>query len=634
MKRKTIALCVTGFDWEKESRIVDGVWRTCIDKDINLLVFVNLLRKQPVFSDKPYSESILNGESEIFDLINYDLVDGVLILGDTMIRESIIDDISKRAEAKNIPVINVADPDHHLKHNVLLSDRNAMELCIRHLVEVHGFTKINFIGGFPGNYETETRLAAYKKVLDEHGIPFEEKRVGYGEFWRKAYDVTEEFLKDGEPPEAIACASDMMAIFCMERLKSHGYRIPEDITVTGFDGIKESELYSPALTTSRHAYGNSGVKAVEMLENIWAGMEISDDLIVESELIARCSCGCVPKKERVEDFYDEQILYRNKNLEFSHLLIDMNARFAAAETSEELFADCITGSDFFHMKDLYVCISSYFEKSEDDGISADTSCFADEMVCMLDRQGKVPVGTEFSSKELVPVKHLLDGDKMVFIAFSPLYYRDNIMGYLAYEPGYVGGSGDLFTTWVLNIANNAGSFYMKKQLKYVVKKLENLHVRDPLTDLYNRRGMNSFGGKVAADAVKNKSTITVFSVDIDNLKPINDNYGHSSGDNAICRAALAIKEAMPESSVCCRTGGDEFVVISSGLEKGSEKQYINTIAQQLDGYNSKSNMPYNVSCSCGYYTADSSEFESLEKMITLADMEMYKVKSAKKAGRS
>ena len=145
--------------------------------------------------------------------------------------------------------------------------------------------------------------------------------------------------------------------------------------------------------------------------------------------------------------------------------------------------------------------------------------------------------------------------------------------------------------------------------------------------------MNSFGGKVAADAVKNKSTVTVFSVDIDNLKPINDNYGHSSGDNAICRAALAIKEAMPDSSVCCRTGGDEFVVISSGLEKGSEKQYINTIAQQLDGYNSESDMPYKVSCSCGYYTADSSEFESLEKMITLADMEMYKVKSAKKAGR-
>ena len=633
MKRKTIALCVTGFDWEKESRIVDGVWRTCLDKDINLLIFVNLLRKQPVYTERPYSESILNGESEIFDLINYDLVDGVLILGDTMIRESIIDEVADRAEAKNVPVINVADPDHPLDHNILLSDRNAMELCVRHLVEEHGLTKINFIGGFPGNYETEIRLAAYKKVLEEHGIPFEEKRVGYGRFWRKAYDVTEDFLKEGDLPEAIACASDMMAFFCMDCLKSHGYRIPEDIIVTGFDGIKESELYSPTLTTSRHAYGRAGVEAVKTLERIWAGEEVSRDLYVESELITRQSCGCVPKKDRKEDFYGEQVAFRTRNLEFNHTLIDMNTRLAAAENSEELFADCISGADFFYMKNLYVCISSYFEKSEDDGISADTTRIAEDMVCMLDRQGKVPVRTEFRSKDLVPIKNFLDGEKMVFMAFSPLYYRDDIMGYLAYEPSYVGGSGDLFTTWVLNIANNAGSFYMKNQLKYVVKKLENLYVRDPLTELYNRRGMNSFGEDLVADAVRKNSTITVFSVDIDDLKPINDNYGHQSGDNAICRAALSIKTAMPDESVCCRTGGDEFVVISSRLEKGMEKQYIESIEKKLNSYNNESGMPYKVSCSCGFYTVDGSKFESLEKMITLADIEMYKSKTAKKAGR-
>ena len=633
MKRKTIALCVTGFDWEKESRIVDGVWRCCLEKDINLLIFASLLRKQPLNSEQTYSESIINGESEIFDLINYKLVDGVLILGDTIIRDKVISDIASRAEVNGVPVVNIADPSHPLRHNVLLSDRNAMELCVSHLVEEHGLTKINFIGGFPGNYETETRLAAYRKVLESHGIPFEPERVGYGEFWRKAYDVTEGFLKNGELPEAIACASDTMAFFCMDCLKTHGYKIPEDIIVTGFDGIKESELYSPTLTTARHAYGTSGYEAVAVLEKLWAGEDVREDIYVDSELISAQSCGCVPKKQRLEDFYEDQIASRTKNLEFNHGLIKMDTRLAAAETSEQLFANCIVGADFFHLKKLYVCISAHFEQSEDDGISADTSRIADDMMCMFDRTGEVPVGSCFKSQDLVPVKDLLYGDEMVFMAFSPLYYRDDIMGYLAYEPSFVGGAGDLFTTWVLNLANNAGSFYMKNQLSYVVKKLENLYVRDPLTELYNRRGMNSFGGRLAADAVKNGKSLTVFSVDIDDLKPINDTYGHRSGDNAICRAALSVRSAMPEGSVCCRTGGDEFVVICAGLSKGSEKEYISFIDQQLKRYAEESGTPYRVSCSCGYATVDSGEYEGLEKMITQADMEMYKVKTAKKAGR-
>lgn len=632
MKRKTIALCVTGFDWEKESRIVAGIWRQCLAEDINLLVFASLLRKKEINAGE-YSDSIIKGETEIFELMNYDMIDGIILLGDTFIVDGVTERISERAKARDIPVINVADPVHPIDHNVLLSDRGAMELCVRHLVEDHGLRKINFIGGFPGNPETEYRLAAYKKVLEDNGIPFEPERVGYGEFWKKAVDVTEEIIAKGELPEAIACASDTMAFFCMDTLKAHGYRIPEDIIVTGFDGIRECEEYSPSLTTVRHAYETAGNEAVAAMERLWAEEDIGAEVYVESELLKGQSCGCVSKTDRSADFFEQQIWYKTKSLEFNHDLIDMSTRLAAAETSQQLFVDCCKGADFFHLKNMYVCISTSFEQDEDDGISADTTRIADEMMCMLDKSGRVPVGTEFSSKELVPYEGLLDGDEMVFMAFSPLYYKDDIMGYLAYEPSYVGGMGDLFTTWVMNIANNAGSFYMKNQLRYLVQKLENLYVRDPLTELYNRRGMNQFGERLVAAAKKSGKAITVFSVDIDDLKPINDNFGHRSGDNAICRAALSVRAAMPERSVCCRTGGDEFVVICSGLEKGKERVHINRIEQQLDRYNSEGGMPYKVSCSCGFSTAEIGEFESLEKMITQADMEMYKVKSAKKAGR-
>ena len=173
----------------------------------------------------------------------------MIILGGSIVDERVIYSVSEKCGKHGIPMININDPDHRLKINVDLSDRVAMEYVIRHIVERHGKRRINFIGGFPGNLQTEERLAAYKKVLTEYGIPIEEERIGYGEFWIKAKDCTERFMRSEQRPEAIVCANDTMAFFCMDYLKENGYKIPDDVIVTGFDGIKDCEDYDPTLTT-------------------------------------------------------------------------------------------------------------------------------------------------------------------------------------------------------------------------------------------------------------------------------------------------------------------------------------------------------------------------------------------------
>lgn len=151
MKRKTVAVCVTGYDWEYESRVVNGIYMRCTELDVNLLVFANLMRRPEINSTRTLPESAARGEEEIYNLINYDLVDGIIILGDSMIEERIIANVSQRAEQHNVPIVNVNDSEHKLFRNVLLSDEKAMEFVVRHLVKDHGYTKINFIGGFPGN---------------------------------------------------------------------------------------------------------------------------------------------------------------------------------------------------------------------------------------------------------------------------------------------------------------------------------------------------------------------------------------------------------------------------------------------------------------------------------------------------
>lgn len=636
MRRRNIAVCVTGYNWDYESRVVSGIGEKCAELDINLLIFATLIRRPELNSDRVLPESVIRGEAEIFSLINYGIIDGIIILGDSIIDEQIIFDVSARAAERNIPVVNVNDPNHKLFRNVILSDKKAMEFVVRHLVEDHGLTKINFIGGFPGNLQTEERLAAYKKVLGEHNIPIEENRIAYGEFWKKATECTEKFISSGDIPQAIVCASDTMAIFCMDCLREHGFRIPEDIIVTGFDGLDDCEHYSPTLTSVRRGFRAAGVKAAEMITDFLDGKETEETCEVDSELVIMQSCGCVPKKEKRKfDYLNDKYGAESAALEFRTYIQAMNTDFAAVKTSAELFANAKHSAEFFKFKRMFICICSNIEREtaelDKEDIISSFRGISDTMVNMFSYGSSVPVGKRFPASELVPEEDILSGEKAVVFAFSPMYFKDNFLGYLAYEPSGFRGYGEHFATWLMVIANNTGSFYMNKKLELVVEQLENLYVRDPLTGLYNRRGMSKYGKDMLDSAKKADSCITVVCSDIDNLKPINDLYGHEAGDNAIVQTARAISNAMPDRAVCVRTGGDEFCSVINSCSDDE----INTIIEQTDrilsDYNASSGLPYKVSCSCGYYRMKANETESIERIAAFADEEMYKVKVRKKA---
>lgn len=636
-KRKTIAVCVTGYDNEYETRVVDGVYRACQAADINLLVFASLLRKPELNSERVLPENVIHGEIEIFRLINYNLIDGIIMLGESFVTTDVITNVRNRAKEHHIPVVNISDPAHETDINIILSDSVAMEYVMRHLVEEHGVRRINFIGGFPGNLQTEERLNAYKKILTEYHIPIEEKRIAYGEFWTKAKECTRKFMEvpGEEQPEAIVCASDAMALFCMDYLKSIGMRIPEDVIVTGFDGVKDCELCSPTLTTVRRAFGTAGRQAVSALAAIWKGENAEKKYYVESELIKNESCGCM-KCAHDEKNYAERYKVQNRFIEFNTYILGMNSNFGNVADSKELYLDTIRGAEFFGLKQMFLCLCTDVENQNrmlDQAESGYISnSLTERVVSMVQFGHEVPVGTEFASAQLLPV-NLLDREKPVFYAFSPLYFKDRFLGYMAYEPSATSGSaGDLFATWILQISNNAGSFYMKNELRYVVDKLEGLYERDPLTGLYNRRGMNH-NRRVVECAARAGELVTVLCADVDNLKVVNDAYGHEGGDTVIIRAAMAISQALPEAAVCVRTGGDEFCAIFSHDEKVSVDDMIRHIDEILKDFNENSGLPYKAGCSCGYYSARISNVSELDDMMKIADENMYKVKVAKKAVR-
>ena len=636
MIRKKLAVCITGFDLDYEMDVVHGVHSRCQELGYDLQVFFNATHKPERGIDLVITDELCNGEMSVYKLMDYDKLDGIVTFGESLLGEDTFFDIREKANKHGVPFINVDDMVHLDNKRIVLSNTYAMSSVIEHLITVHGLRRIAFIGGFKdNNIQSEERLAAYKATLEKHDIPVDDSLIFFGEFWRKAVDCTEEILKLPQLPEAIACANDTMAFFCMDTLKERGYRIPEDIIVTGFDSISECQDYSPVPTTVKRATFDAGKKAVDLITDMWEGIEPEDVTYVESILVKGQSCGCVPIKRPEQMTYNQKKQYSLDFKQFTRYLLDMNMEFAAVEDSKELFRSLEYGAKIFKLEKLYVCISADIEKSKDKiDIDKDIPPWTvpETMVSMHQWGHDVPVGTEFETGRLIP-DGFHDENEPVTMGFAPLYFKDLFLGYIAAKLSTIYIAGDLLAVWLQSICNNAGSFYMNNKLKNALGELEILNLHDALTGLYNRRGMKKYEDDLLQRTLSEGRYFSVICADVDGLKLINDEYGHEEGDNAISICSATIEEFFPDDSICVRTGGDEFLIMSAFDEEGEPERIIKQIYAKIDGYNEARRTPYKLGCSCGYVILKPDASTDLTALKSEADSRMYIEKHRRKTVR-
>lgn len=143
---------------------------------------------------------------------------------------------------------------------------------------------------------------------------------------------------------------------------------------------------------------------------------------------------------------------------------------------------------------------------------------------------------------------------------------------------------------------------------------------DPLTNLYNRRYYNELFEQL--ENSKNLNHVTVFSIDLNGLKTVNDTLGHEKGDTLLTSAAKLIQTAFSEDS-CCRIGGDEFIIIST------RKNSVHCIAKLQEAASQWHSLILpKMSMSIGYASGGDYPELSLQELIALADQNMYAEKAA------
>lgn len=182
-------------------------------------------------------------------MIIKNLVDGVLLLGKSSL------DLAYISQQKNIPLVMVGHPSPEIElHAVVPDGRSGACQAVNHLIEL-GHKKIAIITN-EQKYDpvVSERIEGYRFALSGAGIAEHQEYLAEGDMCKPetAIGVTNKLLELPDPPTAIFCTSDSLAYRAYKAIKNKGLRIPQDISVVGFDDISApayAELPQPALTT-------------------------------------------------------------------------------------------------------------------------------------------------------------------------------------------------------------------------------------------------------------------------------------------------------------------------------------------------------------------------------------------------
>ncbi len=166
--------------------------------------------------------------------------------------------------------------------------------------------------------------------------------------------------------------------------------------------------------------------------------------------------------------------------------------------------------------------------------------------------------------------------------------------------------------------------------KYVEQKLREISLTDELTGLHNRRGFMTLALQQIKIADRLAQGMTLLYADLDDLKGINDTFGHLAGDQSLIDAAAILKTSLRASDILARLGGDEFVglILESGGE--TELAVMARVQENLNAHNLLRIRPYKLSFSIGTARYEVTTPCSVEELLEAADREMYRNKLEKK----
>lgn len=636
-KRRKVAVFTSNIYEPMTCAIQEGINQAAIETGVKVIYFTSF---SDAFSNRVYDQYIHydEGDATAFEIPDLDDFDGIVRfdLAYGVFAKKHLDD--RLAQAK-VPIINVSGFDPRYV-NIVNDEAESFRMIISHLIEKHGCKDIYHVAGIKEKTFTLTRLQAYRSTLEEFGIPFEASKVYYGTLWRDCGEPALEYiLKDCEKrgkkyPDAIVCANDYSAIGVVNACRAHGISVPGDIIVTGFDGVDEAFQGYPSITTGAQPFCGSGYESIYALQKYWETGDLPKEVHVHSVLKCNQSCGCLPMTTEGVDDVREQFTARLDRVVYlaqatTNLILSVSNAATIEECFDEISKNASIDTGF---EDMLLCLAPNWDKKRI--LGPDFPKQDEEMTVAAGFIGDIPAKKEtFRKKDILPPFMLEDPKPYYIICIHHLQYY---MGYLIIYPKNEAHEQLAMKSWIVNLGSMLENWRVRQELNLTVKRMENLYNRDMLTDLYNRHGYELFFSEFFKECRKDGVPLALLVIDMDDLKYVNDTFGHAEGDYSLCTIAEAMNVAARNGEVCLRTGGDEFVVLAKNYSDEKVASYISILRNHIALRASRDKKDYTIGVSIGACVmvppqCDEGEIHRYsEEYIKIADAAMYEEKKAHK----
>lgn len=621
--RKTIGIILFDITSYYQQQLVHTLSKTASKHGYNLLTF-------SAFTIYGSDTKNAAGEYNILHLIPYEQLDALIVCHDTFNSNEAVEELWKLVtERCQAPIISIRKKVNGC-YNILVEDTDAIPAFVRHFHDVHHFDRIAFMSGPYNHPDAIFRLEKYKEAMAELGLDCPEEYIFEGNFWKDcALDASKHFMSLKKRPQAIVCANDYMALSLCKELTLQGYSVPQDIAISGFDDVRDARANVPPLTTCYVSVSDMAKKAMETIDTLLNGKEAPACTFVPTKIIIRNSCGC--ESSTMKDLS----LSRMYEVELMEQLINQNAHNTFVSISLENMTSAEDIGDYLRLEDVpgiardfYLCLGIHGNGAYPQ-VKKKAPGFAKRSHSIYSLRDLNPIATSsFETKKLLPPEAIREEPMAVF--FFPIHYLEYNFGYVAATSNGEEAQDTLFHSWLSIIGNTLENSRIRAKNQALLEKLNMLYHEDFLTKLYNRRGFEQFSEEEFSEAKKHNIKTMTLSIDMDNLKYINDVYGHSHGDLALQTIADAMRQACSGCEICARIGGDEFAVFGYDYSEDKAKQYTENFLQYLKDFNADSSLPYCVNASFGYTISDPSLSISREQYMKASDDLLYQNKRKRK----
>lgn len=615
---KVVAFCVSCFSGDETARLIRSAGKISKEYGCKLVFFSTI-------SDFYYDDINDAGEKKVFEAVPVERFDAIVLMSESFKRDEDMKKMVDRAVRADIPVLAVdkyMDDCINLRYDYGDSFRDV----VRHMIEFHGYRDVNFMGGVKGNSYSDEREQVYREVLEDNGILFEEDRVYYGGFWEEpTYKAMEDMINSPRPmPRAIICGNDSMALAVSMFLKQRGYRVPEDVAVSGFDGIILEKYHRPRLTTSITNYDGMLRKVFDLIEKETPREQLPKTVKIYNKLQIGSSCGCselMPADPGVEMVNLKNQLYLE--MRFNGLMNQMVSNQSGEEDWYKTMAAVPPYLNLMEYKHIWICINEGFQRYltslnfQKNRVGA-RAVYSDKLeVSHFSGEEMVVRNDSVCFGDIIPdLAHRLDEDYELMVV--PMHLKGDVVGYsvVQFDPEVF-----RFTVYGSFIIN----FRYLLEAQRNRRRLQDVFMKDSLSRLYNRNGFYDLIEKILEKDCDKE--LAMISIDMDRLKMINDTYGHAEGDAAIKQVANTMAALIYDNELCARIGGDEFLIAFSGEHVEDRALSIQKeLVMALQEYNASSGKPYPLEVSIGVY-CNPIKGHTLDYFLKKADNLMYENKN-------